>query len=258
MIKFFRKIRYDLIGKNKTGKYLKYAIGEIVLVVIGILIALQINNWNENRKAFAKSKNYLTEIYSDLQKDTIEFNKGIGVLNGLIIDEEWVLNTANYKLKDVDRLWDCFSGWYMYYSINDRTFQKIQNEGSSKLVGFDTLAEKINNYYTILKTRTESFTEWDKKDVTERQTYLRDLESSIEFSNYRMKVLGVGQVKKTFPMRQDSVTNANLVIEFANSTRGRNHFKNNYLRHMRLRNWFNEVTAGTTELLEDIKQELEK
>jgi hypothetical protein len=47
MIKFFRHIRQSLILENKTGKYLKYAIGEIVLVVIGILIALQINNWNE-------------------------------------------------------------------------------------------------------------------------------------------------------------------------------------------------------------------
>ena len=46
MINFFRKIRYNLIEQNKTGKYLKYAIGEIVLVAIGILIALSINNWN--------------------------------------------------------------------------------------------------------------------------------------------------------------------------------------------------------------------
>ena len=49
MTKLFRKIRYDLMEKNKTGKYLKYAFGEIILVVIGILIALGINNWNENR-----------------------------------------------------------------------------------------------------------------------------------------------------------------------------------------------------------------
>ena len=49
MIKFFRHIRQDLMSKNKTSKYLKYAIGEILLVVIGILIALQINNWNQNR-----------------------------------------------------------------------------------------------------------------------------------------------------------------------------------------------------------------
>ncbi|MBO3115440.1 hypothetical protein J4050_01695 [Winogradskyella sp. DF17] len=50
MIKFFRKIRYTLLNENKTGKYIKYAIGEIILVVIGILIALQINNWNQSRK----------------------------------------------------------------------------------------------------------------------------------------------------------------------------------------------------------------
>ena len=50
MIKFFRNIRKTLMTEGKTSKYLKYAIGEIVLVVIGILIALQINNWNEYRK----------------------------------------------------------------------------------------------------------------------------------------------------------------------------------------------------------------
>ena len=51
MIKFFRKIRQQMINENKTSNFLKYAIGEIVFVVIGILIALQINTWNENRKA---------------------------------------------------------------------------------------------------------------------------------------------------------------------------------------------------------------
>ena len=50
MIKFFRKIRQKLLTENKFGRYLTYAIGEIILVVIGILIALSINNWNEKRK----------------------------------------------------------------------------------------------------------------------------------------------------------------------------------------------------------------
>ncbi|MCB0461581.1 MAG: DUF6090 family protein [Flavobacteriaceae bacterium] len=54
MIKFFRHIRKSLLMENKTGKYFKYAIGEIVLVVIGILIALSINNWNEKRKTEEK------------------------------------------------------------------------------------------------------------------------------------------------------------------------------------------------------------
>jgi len=50
MIKFFRQIRKQRLGEDKTRKYFKYTIGEIVLVVIGILIALSINNWNETRK----------------------------------------------------------------------------------------------------------------------------------------------------------------------------------------------------------------
>jgi hypothetical protein len=51
---------------GKTSKYLKYAIGEIILVMIGILLALQVNNWNENRNAYNNSKNYLFEITNDL------------------------------------------------------------------------------------------------------------------------------------------------------------------------------------------------
>jgi hypothetical protein len=74
MIKFFRKIRYDLMGKNKTGKYLKYAIGEIILVVIGILIALQINNWNEGRKTQRAELKYMEQLREDLLADSVFFD----------------------------------------------------------------------------------------------------------------------------------------------------------------------------------------
>jgi len=80
MIKFFRKIRYDLMKKNKTGKYFKYAFGEIILVVIGILIALQINNWNENRKTRILELNILEEIQQALVQDTIVINSNLKYL----------------------------------------------------------------------------------------------------------------------------------------------------------------------------------
>jgi len=85
MIKFFRRIRYDLMEENptsakanagsKTGKYLKYAIGEIILVVIGILIALQINNWNEHRKKEKLKDSYKVSLINDLSKDTLMLGK---------------------------------------------------------------------------------------------------------------------------------------------------------------------------------------
>ncbi|MEM8508673.1 MAG: DUF6090 family protein [Bacteroidota bacterium] len=83
MIKFFRRIRQQLISVNppegtpstragKLSKYLMYAVGEIILVVIGILIALQINNWNERRKATQKEELYLAEIKSSLRADSLQ------------------------------------------------------------------------------------------------------------------------------------------------------------------------------------------
>lgn len=71
MIKFFRKIRKNLLAEGKTTKYLTYAVGEIVLVVIGILIALSINNWNENRKDHIMSVQFLKGISDDLKKDVV-------------------------------------------------------------------------------------------------------------------------------------------------------------------------------------------
>jgi hypothetical protein len=71
MIKFFRKIRQNLLSEGKTGKYLKYAIGEIILVVIGILFALQINNWNIKNVQQKEGRKYLTSIKSNLVQDTL-------------------------------------------------------------------------------------------------------------------------------------------------------------------------------------------
>ena len=81
MIKFFRHIRHNLISENKMGKYLKYAIGEIILVVIGILIALQINNWNQNRlkeiaavQFYKNTKQQLLDDASNL-RGQLKYNK---------------------------------------------------------------------------------------------------------------------------------------------------------------------------------------
>lgn len=75
MIKFFRRIRQRLIIDNKIGRYLVYAIGEIFLVVIGILIALQINNWNENQKTLTIEQGYLRSLQSEFTINTKKLNQ---------------------------------------------------------------------------------------------------------------------------------------------------------------------------------------
>ena len=75
MIKFFRKIRQNLLSEGKTGKYFKYAIGEIILVVIGILIALQINNWNEQTKSREFEIFTLKEVKNNLKNDSVQIQR---------------------------------------------------------------------------------------------------------------------------------------------------------------------------------------
>jgi hypothetical protein len=86
MIPFFRKIRKKMADDNKPLKYARYAIGEVVLVVIGILIALQINNWNEEKKARIEELGYINSYLIDLEKDRsdLEFNSEYGkmTING--------------------------------------------------------------------------------------------------------------------------------------------------------------------------------
>ena len=98
MIKFFRKIRQNLLSQGKTGKYMKYAIGEIILVVLGILIALQINNWNEQRKAKIHENELYGRILVDLQIDEnrinehiVYYNKDQEILNNIYQETQQLL-----------------------------------------------------------------------------------------------------------------------------------------------------------------------
>ena len=92
MIKFFRKIRFDLMEKNKTGKYFKYAIGEIILVVIGILIALSINNWNEGQKSVKKGLEILADVKENVEFNTIQFNNDIEKNRNVLSSIDIILN----------------------------------------------------------------------------------------------------------------------------------------------------------------------
>ena len=88
MIKFFRRIRQRLLTENKFSKYLIYAIGEIVLVVIGILIALQINNWNEYQKERKSEHLILSEIRDNLKYDLNDFESNITTLQNKSISSK--------------------------------------------------------------------------------------------------------------------------------------------------------------------------
>ncbi len=104
MIKFFRKIRQKLITENKFSKYLIYAIGEIVLVVIGILIALAINNWKEEKKKCYKEREVLVNIKQNLLNNIEFINEDLLSHRTRIQSSEIVLKVLNDKITFYDSL----------------------------------------------------------------------------------------------------------------------------------------------------------
>ena len=151
MIKFFRKIRYDLMEKNKTGKYLKYAIGEILLVVIGIIIALQLNNWNESRNQSYKEIISLKALKSELQNDlNTEFIPGKN--NYLRRNKSLSQIIEVYRKKDTiskDSLLNCFrrSITDRNFALNEAAFENLKSTGIN-LITNDSLRLKITSMYS--------------------------------------------------------------------------------------------------------------
>ena len=147
MIKFFRKIRLNLMETGKTGKYLKYAVGEIILVVIGILIALQINNWNENEKAKITENYVLEEVLSNLKEDSIILKEiisqrekaKISVANMLIY-----LNHDNVNKETLENDLVNFLTFERYFPINN-AYEILKSKGLQ--LSNNTLTTKISRYY---------------------------------------------------------------------------------------------------------------
>ncbi len=139
MIKFFRHIRKDLMEKNKTGKYFKYAIGEIVLVVIGILIALQINNWNEQRKRETLKTSYIVSLYENLQQDSkritsiTRFFENDKVKIDSLVER---IETSNHVLDTMQKIarYEFNSDIDIITSFNDETYQILINTGNIDLL----------------------------------------------------------------------------------------------------------------------------
>lgn len=86
MINFFRRIRLELLNQNKMGKYFKYALGEIILVMIGILLALQVNNWNEKRVKLNNERNLIASIIDEIKVSKINLSNGLKRNNEILND----------------------------------------------------------------------------------------------------------------------------------------------------------------------------
>jgi len=187
MIKFFRKIRQNLLSEGKTGKYFKYAIGEIVLVVIGILIALSINNWNEESKSKDFEIKMLSEIRNSLNQDLTFFTnhlKGRNEQLGKCISKlEKAIISNSFSKASLDSNFKCLNiGYQIQYSRGP--YDALKATGIDKITN-DSLRNKLINVYDFIYPRYKSLIENNSAityDImsTVRQEITADLKMQID------------------------------------------------------------------------------
>ena len=148
MIKFFRHIRKSLLMENKTGKYFKYAIGEIILVVIGILIALQINNWNEDKKQKINEIKTLESINATLKQDKIQLERIMPSNDNVRNSIDFILNHFNENLPYDNSLDYHFGNTTFTWVPNFQTsaFEALKSEGVN-LISNTALRNSIIQFY---------------------------------------------------------------------------------------------------------------
>jgi hypothetical protein len=148
MIKFFRNIRKTLLSEGKTSKYLKYAVGEIILVVVGILIALQINNWNEARKISNLEIDIIQELKNNLDSDLIDIDENIGWHTKSLYSSQIITKVIDEKLSYNDSLDYHFSSIYVFpMFVPTLTAYETLKQNGTRLIKNDSLRFRIVGLY---------------------------------------------------------------------------------------------------------------
>jgi len=257
MIKFFRKIRQNLLSEGKTGKYLKYAIGEIVLVVIGILIALQINNWNESNKRKDLEIQTLYNLRESLNKDSKNIERALSFYANFKISVDLILNHMKADLPYQDSLKYHFGNtnnfWLM--TINQSVFETLKSNDLN-LISDDSLRQNIVDLYTwgnegfkkgqelyrgileqasinIFNTRFDEFWRSNYEEFLESNTY-----DNIDYSPTRI-------IPEMIPNDYESLKNDKEYIYYLKS------LKNRFYWHIEIEgiSMHNQI-AKTLELIE--------
>jgi len=204
MIQFFRRIRHQLLSENlperngsvragKFSKYILYAIGEIILVVLGILIALQINNWNEIRKLKGIEIKTLRELRSDLTQSMIDIKNDQEYFRFTRKSTLYILDHFENPQPYNDSLSYHFANMYPFstFSINRTTFDNLRQSGAN-IITNDSLRIEISNFYT---SYINLYKEIEKRSVIEHdEHYIKPMRIK-EFSSYSNNSLIVRDYK---------------------------------------------------------------
>jgi hypothetical protein len=171
MIKFFRKIRQNMLSEGKIVKYFKYAIGEIVLVMIGILLALQVNNWNENRKMDNRRQAYYSQLLEDLNSDIISAQNTIKDFSKYLKDYNEYLDLYINDMLTPIQAYEQISKLPLIsqpFNFSTSTIESLQSSGDIGLIP-PSIRNKLIDLRRFQNLTIERFEDTDngKSDITQ-------------------------------------------------------------------------------------------
>ena len=203
MLRFFRKIRQRLLTDNKFSKYLLYAVGEILLVVIGILIALQVDSWNETRKDRLRVRSHLEELKTELLNDLNRWEEIMTRFEKL--DEAGLyLNTflsGSLDKTDTLKLTESYlrAGHLAYFGVTAVAYNNLVSSGDINNIKNDSIKRLLGLLH--------SDDEWSKKYLNEGIVNVYNA-----YHNYMIKHTNPHVVRQDFTNRNSILSGPEVLI----------------------------------------------
>ena len=253
MRRIFSKIRHRLLENKKLSEYLLYAVGEILLVVVGILLALQIDNQNDLRKDREKEVHYLANIKTDLQINLEEMDRYladrtesiaaakriIAHFEGEPVTDYSAFNADGVQVYDWKRFWQ-----------NDNTFQELVNSGNLALISNDAIKKSLMDIellYKIMKSEEDHY-RFDTETLIYRPLYeLMDLAPITANFEYRVSNGSSGE---------NAPLTAEYFSEYLQNKQLKNGFVMTILEFNKMNGQMREIKRMTGELIKLIDAEI--
>lgn len=225
------------MDKNKSKKYLKYVFLEIFLVMAGILLALQVNNWNENRGFLKKANSYISDVKKDLKVDTSYFNNVIKRIEIKIGYKKSLYNQDSLVKLSTGNIQNILTTGTNNISINNGAYKKIVESGILTLSEKKFLFEKFNNYYSGFNNYLNEFNEWEDYSVK------KDMDFWIYQNHYEIEYFD-----SIYP-KHNLKENRKALLKIINSVEGKNYINMAISREQTMKGIYTKARNGAEKLI---------
>ncbi|MGH1388168.1 hypothetical protein [Kordia sp.] len=228
------------LKKKSLKQYILSSIGELILIIVGILIAMSINNWNQNRISLNQANSYIEKIKKDLVIDTTFFHYAIKRIDVKVDYKKSLFNPDSLAKFSTSQIQGILTSGTNNISINNNAYKKIVASGIVTLSEKKFLFEKLDAYYSVFNNYLDEFNKWEEKSVD------KDLNFWVYQNHYEIEYFdSIPQVKNVEENRKD-------FLKIVTSREGKNYINMSILREETMKDIYSKTRDGAKKLIKRI------